>query len=115
MTTKDHTTYQTMNTNFIWSTDAKDEKSILYSNYLYRLKRENKNGLLIYVCTFKWCTRTITLKNNVIINLNSENQNHDLKLPENVQTVYSGLKSRILADIDQHVTKIYGDEAKGIC
>ena len=59
-----------MNTNFTWSTTEKGEKPILYNNYLYRLKRENKNGSLIYVCTFRWCTRTITLKNNVIIKLN---------------------------------------------
>ena len=35
----------------------------------------------------------------IIIKLNSENHNHDPKLPENVQTVFSGLKRRILTDI----------------
>ena len=53
-----------MNTNFTWSTTEKGEKAILYNGYLYRLRRENQNGSLIYVCTFKWYSRTITLKNN---------------------------------------------------
>ncbi|CAF1545159.1 unnamed protein product [Rotaria sordida] len=101
-----------MNTNFTWSTTEKGEKAILYNGYLYRLRRENQNGTLIYVCTFKLCSRTITLKNDVILKTNGGNHNHDPKLPENVQAVLCGLKRRVLTDIDQPVTKIYEDEVK---
>lgn len=79
---------------------------------MYRLKRENQNGSSIYVCTFKWCSRAITLKNNAIIKLNAENHNHEPKLPENAQKVFCGLKRRVLSDIDQPVTKIYEEELK---
>jgi FLYWCH zinc finger domain len=101
-----------MDTNFTWSVTEKGVKAILYNNYLYHLKRENKNGSLIYVCTFKSCSRAITLKNNVIIKSNGGNHNHDPKLPENVQAVYCGLKRRILTDIDEPVTKLYEEEVK---
>ena len=101
-----------MDTNFTWSVTEKGGKAILYNNYLYHLKRENKNGSSIYVCTFKSCSRAITFKNNSIIKSNGPNHNHAPKLPENVQTVLSGLKRRILTDIDQPITKIYEDEVK---
>ncbi|CAF1313218.1 unnamed protein product [Rotaria sp. Silwood1] len=101
-----------MNTNFTWSTTEKGEKAILYENYLYRLKRENQNGSLIFVCTSKWCHCAITVKNDLIIKSKAGNRNHDPKLPENVQRVLCGLKRRILTDIDQPVTKIYEEEVK---
>ena len=90
----------------------KVKKVIRYNNYLYHLKRENKNSSSVYVCTFKWCFRTISLKRNVIIKSNDENHNHEPKLPENVQTVFCGLKRRVLSDIDQSVTKIYEELKK---
>ena len=101
-----------MDVKFTWTTTVKGEKAILYNNYLYRFKRENQNGSLIYICTFKWCSRTITLKDNVIIKPNFEKHNHDSKLPENVQGVLCGLKRRIINDIDQPITKIYDEELK---
>ncbi|CAF4328575.1 unnamed protein product [Rotaria sp. Silwood2] len=101
-----------MNTNFVWSTTEKSEKAILYNGNLYRLKRENQNGSLIFICTFKWCSRTITLKNDAIIKTNGKNHNHDPKLPENVRTMLCGLKRRILTDVDEPVTKLYEDEVK---
>ena len=55
-----------MNTNFSWSTSEKGEKAISYNNYLYRFRRENQGNSLVYVCTFKWCSRTITVKDNII-------------------------------------------------
>ncbi|CAF1129795.1 unnamed protein product [Rotaria magnacalcarata] len=83
-----------MDTKFAWSTTEKGEKAILYNNYLYHLKRENKNTSSHYVCTFNSCSRSITLKNNVIIKSNAENHNHQPKLLENVQAVFCGLKRR---------------------
>ena len=44
MRRKDHSTFQNMNTNFTWTTTERGEKAILYNNYLYRFKRENRNG-----------------------------------------------------------------------
>ena len=109
---KGHTVFFTMNTNFTWSTTEKGEKAILYNNYLYRFRRENQNSLLVYMCTFKSCSRTITLRNNVIMSSNGTNHNHDPKLPENVQTVLTGLKRRVLTETDQPVGKIYEEEVK---
>ncbi|CAF2716925.1 unnamed protein product [Rotaria sp. Silwood2] len=93
-----------MDTKFAWSTTKKGEQAILYNNYLYHLKRENKNTSSLYVCTFKSCSRSITLKNNVIIKSNDENHNHEPKLSENVQRVFCGLKRRVLDDVDQPIT-----------
>ena len=56
------TRFKTRNMSFIWSTTQKGEKAIRYNDYLYRLKRENQNGLVIYVCTIKSSDRLITLK-----------------------------------------------------
>lgn len=103
-----------MNTNFTWSQTEKGEKAILYNGYLYRLRRENQNGSLIYVCTFKRCSRTISLKNYEIVTTNGGNHNHDPKLPENVHAVFCGLKRRVLTNIDQPVTKLYEGELKKI-
>jgi hypothetical protein len=103
-----------MDVKFTWSTTGRGEKAILYNNYLYRLKRENKNGSLIYLCTFKSCSRILTLKDNVLMNPNGEKHNHDPKLSENVQDVLCGLKRRIITDIDQPITKIYDDKVKNI-
>ena len=96
-----------MNTNFTWSTIERGEKAILYNNYLYGLKRENKNGSFVYICTFKFCSRTITLKDNTIIKSNESDHNHDPKLPASVQALLCGLKRRVLSDFDQPVGKIY--------
>ncbi|CAF3416240.1 unnamed protein product, partial [Rotaria sp. Silwood2] len=71
---------------------------------MYRLKRENQNGSLIFVCNSKWCSHAFTLKDNSIIKSKDGNHNEDPKLPENVQTVFCGLKSRVLTDIDQSLT-----------
>ena len=86
-----------MNTNFTWSTTDRGEKTILYNNYLYELRRENKNGSFVYICTFKSCSRTITLKDNTIIKSNGSDHNHDPKLPESVQGLLCGLKRRVLS------------------
>ena len=56
------THFQTMNMNFTWSTTQKCEKAIGYNDCLYRLKDENQNGSVGYVCTIKSCGRLITLK-----------------------------------------------------
>ena len=101
-----------MNTNFTWSTTERGEKAILYNNYLYGLRRENKNGSFVYICTFKSCSRTITLKNNTIIKSNGSDHNHNPKLPESVQALLCGLKRRVLSDFDQPVGKIYEEEMK---
>ena len=55
-----------MDTKFTLSTTQKDEKVILYNNYLYRMKRETQKGTSLYVCTHKSCTRNITLQNDTI-------------------------------------------------
>ena len=96
-----------MNTNFTWSTTERGEKATLYDNYLYGLRRENKNGSFVYVCTFKSCSRTITLKDNTIIKSNGSDHNHDPKLLESVQALLCGFKRRVLSDFDQSVEKIY--------
>ncbi len=101
-----------MDNNFSWSTTERGDKAILYNNYLYGLKRVNQNGTLIYVCTFKSCSRAITLNNDAIVKSNSLNHNHAPKLPENVQAVLTGLKRRILIDIDQPVLQLYEEEVK---
>ncbi|CAF1564340.1 unnamed protein product [Didymodactylos carnosus] len=101
-----------MNANFTWSTTERGEKAILYNNYVYGLRRENQNGSLVYICTFKSCSRTITLKDNEIIKSNGTTDNHDPKLPENVQAVLSGLKRRVLTDINEPIGKIYEEEVK---
>ncbi|CAF0968541.1 unnamed protein product [Rotaria magnacalcarata] len=101
-----------MDTKFAWSTTEKGEKVILYNNYVYHLKRENKNTSSHYVWTFNACSRSITLKNNVIIKSNAENHNREPKLPENVQAVFCGLKRRVLDDVDQPISKIYEEEVK---
>ena len=103
-----------METNFTLSTTQKGEKAILYNRYPYRLKRENQNGTHLYVCTFNCCSGTIFLKDNAIIKANGENQNHDPKLPENVQTVLVGLKRRVLSDIEKPIPTIYDEELKKI-
>ena len=81
-----------METNFTLSTTQKDEQTILYNKYQYRLKRENQNGTHLYVYTFNYSSRMITLKDNGIIKVNGKNHNHDPKLPQNVQTVLVRLK-----------------------
>ena len=75
-----------MNSNFTWSTTVRGEKAIRYNNYLYRFKREKQNGSLIYVCTYKWCARTISVRDNIIIDTNGGKHDHDPKLSENVQS-----------------------------
>jgi hypothetical protein len=97
---------------YLWSATEKGGKAILHGNYLYRLRRENQYGSLVYVRTFKWCSHTITLKDNLIIKSNGVNHNHDLILSENVQTVFYGLKQRVLTDIDQPITTIYEEVKK---
>ena len=104
-----------MDRNFTWTTSQRDEKAILYNNYLYRLKRKNQDGSAIYICIFKWCSRTLTLKNNAIIKSNCDKHNRDPKLPENIQRQLCELKRRILTDIDQPITQIYEEEVKKIC
>ena len=39
------------------------KKQFVDNDYLYRFKRENQNGSVIYVCTIPSCARLITLKN----------------------------------------------------
>ena len=98
-----------MEKNFTLSTTQKGEKSILYNRYLYRLKRENQNDTYLYVCTFKCCSCTVSLKDKAIIKVNGKNHNHDPKLPENVQTVLVGLKRRVLSDIEKTIPTIYDE------
>ena len=106
------TRFKTMNMNFTWSTTQKGEKAIRYNDYLYRLKRENQNGSVVYVCTIKCCGHLITLKNDVIIKSDSRCHNHAPKLSNNVQAVLTRLKRRVLIDDDQSIGKIYDEEVK---
>ena len=101
-----------MNLKFTWSTTSRGEKAVRHNDYLYQFKRENQDGSLTYVCTFKWCSRTICIRDNLIFKSNGGNHNHAPKLSENVQTVLCGLKRRILSEPDQPVTKVYDEEVK---
>ncbi len=103
-----------MDTKFTWSTTQKGERAILHNNYLYRLRRENQNGSFKYVCTIKSFPSVITLKNDAFIKCNG-NHNHAPKLTTNVQNVLTGLKRRVLTDVDQPIGKIYEDEVKKVC
>ena len=104
--------FETMDTKFTWSTTQTAKRAILYNNYLYRLRRKNQNGSLIYVCTIKSCRCLIILKNNAIIKLNCTNHNHDPKCAENVPNVLTGLKHRVLTSVDQMIGKTYEEEVK---
>ncbi|CAF2049830.1 unnamed protein product [Rotaria magnacalcarata] len=104
-----------MDTKFTWSTNQKGEKALLYKNYLYRLRRENQNGSLIYVRINKSCPRVITLKNDAIIQCDVTRHNHDPRLTEDVQTVFTGLKCHVINDVDQSIGKIHEEEVKKIC
>ncbi|CAF1368338.1 unnamed protein product [Rotaria sp. Silwood1] len=71
-----------------------------YLNFQSELENTIKDEYFAVV--IKWMNKTIT----------SENYHHDAKLSENTRAVFWGLKRRILADIDQPVTKLYKDEVK---
>ncbi|CAM4795938.1 unnamed protein product [Rotaria magnacalcarata] len=101
-----------MDTKFTWSITQKGKKALLYKNYLYRLRRENKNGSLVYVCTNKSCPRVITLKNDAIIQCDVTRHNHDPRLTDDVQNVFTGLKRRVITDVDKSIGKIYEEEVK---
>ncbi|CAF3135153.1 unnamed protein product [Rotaria socialis] len=101
-----------MDTNFTSSTTQRGEKSLLYNNYLYRLRRENQNGSFICVCRTKSCPRVITLKNDAIIKCDVTSHNHDPRLTENIQNVFTGLKRRVITEFDQPIGKIYDEEVK---
>ena len=101
-----------MNMNFIWSTTQKGEKAILYKHYLYRLKPENRNGSVTYVCTIKSYARLIALKNDVIIKSDGRTRNHAPILSDNIQAVFTGLKRRVLTDNDQSIGRISDEEVK---
>ena len=47
--------------------------------------------------------------------LGCTNHNHDLKLTENVHNVLTGLKRRVLTDVDQTIGKVYEEEVKKVC
>ena len=106
------TRFKTMNMNFAWSIIQKGERTIHYNDYLYRLKGENQNGLVIYVRAIKSCDRLITLKNDVIIKSDDRSDNHAPKLFDNVQAVLTELKRRVLPDNDQSIGKIYYEKVK---
>ncbi|CAM4788896.1 unnamed protein product [Rotaria magnacalcarata] len=99
-----------MDTKFTWSITQKGEKALLYKNYLYGLRRENKNGSLVYACTNKSCPRVITLKNDAIIQCDVTRHNHDPRLADDVQNVFTGLKRRVITDVDKSIGKIYEEE-----
>ena len=109
---KKQTLLNNMETSFTLSTTQKGEKAILYNKYLYRLKRENQNGIHLYVCTFNCCCHMITLEDTAIIKVNGENHNYDSKLPENVQIVLAELKRRVLFDIEKPIPIVYDQEVK---
>ncbi|CAF3170463.1 unnamed protein product [Rotaria socialis] len=94
-------------TKFTWSSTQKEEKALLYKNYLYRLRRENQNGSFVYVCTNKPCPRVITSKNDAIIQCDLTRHNHDPRLTEDLQNVFTGLKRRVITDVDQSIGKTY--------
>ena len=54
----------------------------------------------------------ITLQNNAIIKLNYKNHNHDPELTENVQTVLTRLKRRVLANADHTIGNIYEEKVE---
>ncbi|CAF2171282.1 unnamed protein product [Rotaria magnacalcarata] len=88
------------------------EKAPLYKNYLYRLQRENQNRSLAYVCTSKSCPHVITLKNDAIIQCDATRHNHDPKRTEDLQNVFTGLKRRVITDVDQSIGKTYEEVKK---
>ena len=65
-------------------------------DFVYRLERENQNGKHLYICIFNCGSRTITLKDNVIIKINGKNHNHDAKLSN---CTYN----RVLSDIEKSI------------
>jgi len=52
------------------------------------------------------------VKNDTILKCKGTSHNHDRKLAENVQNIFTGLKCRILDDIDKPIGKIYEEEVK---
>ncbi|CAF1017368.1 unnamed protein product [Rotaria sp. Silwood1] len=76
------------------------------------MKRETQKGISLYVCTNKSCTRSVTLQNDTIIKCNGITHDHDPKLNDNVEVVLTGIKRRVLADVDVPIGKIYEEEVK---
>ena len=55
------------NISFITTQSGKD--GIMFKNYLFGLKRTNKNGNQIYICTHKMCNASIVLREGLVVSL----------------------------------------------
>ncbi len=63
-------------------TTQSGNNGIMYKNFLFGLKRKNKNGSEFWICTHKVCNASIVTHQNLIIRTSSTRYIHVLDTPE---------------------------------
>ncbi|CAF3421432.1 unnamed protein product [Rotaria sp. Silwood1] len=90
----------------------------MFKNYLFGLKRTNKNGNQIWICTHKLCNASIVMREGLIVKTSSIKSDgshefqHQRKLDANVYECIRSIKRRIDEDPATPVSVLYEQQVK---
>jgi len=101
------------NDNISVITTQSGENGIMFKNYLFGLKRTNKNGNEIWICIHKLCNASITMREGLVVKTSSIKPDgshefqHQQKMDVNGYQCIRSIKRRIDEDPATPVSLLY--------
>ena len=87
----------------------KGSNVIHFQDNLYRLQKCNKNGSTRWVCTNRYCSSSITIRNEIIQNQRGQHNHNNVKRSVSIIKAVKDMRHEIRNNISKPVTQIYSE------
>ncbi|CAF1380158.1 unnamed protein product [Adineta ricciae] len=85
----------------------KGSKVIRFQDNLYRLQKHNKNGSIRWICTNRYCSSSITIRNQTIENQRGQHNHDKVKRSASIMNAFKHMRQEVRNDVGKPVTQIY--------
>ncbi|CAF4229260.1 unnamed protein product, partial [Rotaria sp. Silwood2] len=87
----------------------KGSNSIHFQDNLYRLQKCNKNGSTRWVCTNRYCSSSITIRNEIIQSQRGKHNHTNVKRSVSIIKAVKAMRQEVRNNISKPVTQIYSE------
>ncbi|CAF1001687.1 unnamed protein product [Adineta ricciae] len=97
-----------MNQNMYSIVDSqKGSKVIRFQDNFYRLQKYNKNGSVRWICTNRYCSSSITIRNEKIENQRGQHNHNKVQRSASIMKTFKDMRQEVRNDVGKPVTQIY--------
>ena len=85
----------------------KGSNVIRFQDNFYRLQKCNKNGSVRWVCTNRYCSSSITIRNEMVENQGGQHNHSNVKRSASILKAFKKMRQGVRNDVGKPVTQIY--------